>query len=342
MRIAQVAPLYFSVPPPRYGGTERIVSYLTEELVALGHEVTLFASGDSKTAATLVSPCPQALSQDRNSRDPLSYHLRLLELVFEDVSRFDVIHFHLESVHTSWVRRQPCPNVTTLHGPLYASGSSSLSDEYADLPLVSISDQQRLPFPEANWQSTIYHGIPSNLYTFRKGPGDYLAFLGRASPEKRLDRAIRIALDARMKLKVGAKVNPKTEHFRETIAPLLAEGPDMVEFLGEVCDREKDALLGNARALLFPIDCPESFGLVMIESLACGTPVIAWRCGSVPEVIDHGSTGFVVESLEEAAQALSHVSDLSRDTCRQVFENRFDAARMTREYLEIYRRLAQP
>lgn len=340
MRIAQVSPLCFSVPPKLYGGIERVVSYLTEELVGLGHEVTLFASGDSETNAKLVGACPRALWQDENCRESLPYEVRLMELVFEDVSRFDVIHFHTDYIQFPWLRRQPCPNVTTVHAPLYAPQLKRLFGEYAETPLVSISDNQRLPIPGANWQATVYHGLPRDLHTFRKGPGDYLAFLGRASPQKRLDRAIAIARQAEMKLKVAAKINREEQHFKQTIEPVLDEARDWVEFIGQVGGREKDEFLGNAHALLFPIDGPEAFGLVMIESLACGTPVIAWRNGSVPEVIDDGSAGFVVESLEEAVQAVGRVSGLSRQTCRQVFEDRFDAARMTREYVEVYRRLA--
>lgn len=337
MRIAQVAPLYFSVPPKLYGGTERVVSYLTEELVRQGHEVTLFASGDSETRAKLVGACPQALWGGENYEDPLPYYVRMMELVFEDISRFDVIHFHTEFLQLPLLRCQPCPSVTTLHGPL-GHHLKPLFDEYKP-PLVSISDNQRLPIPEANWQATVYHGLPRDLHTFRKGPGDYLAFLGRASPQKRLDRAIRIARQAEMKLKVAAKINPEEQHFKQDVEPLLNEAGDWVEFIGPVGGREKDEFLGNAHALLFPIDGPESFGLVMIEALACGTPVIAWRNGSVPEVIDDGSTGFIVESLEEAAQAVGRVTGLSRETCRQVFEDRFDAARMAREYVEVYQRL---
>jgi glycosyltransferase involved in cell wall biosynthesis len=337
MRIAQVAPLSFSVPPKLYGGIERVVSYLTEELVQQGHEVTLFASGDSETSAKLVGVCPQALFQIENYEKRQSYYVRMMELVFEDVSRFDVIHFHTESLQVSWLRQHPCPSVTTLHGEL-GVGLKPLLDQ-CNLPLVSISDSQRRPIPKANWQATIYHGLPRDLYTFRKGRGDYLAFIGRASPEKRLDRAIHIARRAEMKLKVAVKINPKDQHFKQNIEPLLDKARDLVEFIGEVGGREKDEFLGNAYALLFPIGWAEPFGLVMIESLACGTPVIAWRSGAVPEVIDDGSTGFIVESVEEAAQAVGRIADLSRQTCRQVFEDRFDAACMTRKYVEVYRRL---
>jgi glycosyltransferase involved in cell wall biosynthesis len=339
MRIAQVAPLFLSVPPKLSGGTERVVSYLTEELVTQGHDVTLFASGDSETGAKLVSVCPQALWQLENYVEPEPLYKRMMELVFEDVSRFDVIHFHTDSVHFPFLRNQPCPNVTTWHAQL-APWQKPFFDEYKS-PLVSISDNQRLPVLEANWQATIYHGLPHDLYTFRKGPGDYLAFIGRASFEKRLDRAIRIACQAKMKLKVAAQINREDQHYKHDIEPLLDEARDWVEFIGEVGGREKDEFLGKAHALLFPIDWPEPFGLVMIESLACGTPVIAWRNGSVPEVIDDRRTGLIVESLDEAAQAVARVSNLNRETCRQVFEERFEAARMAHDYLEVYERIAR-
>ncbi|HEV7747533.1 MAG TPA: glycosyltransferase family 4 protein [Pyrinomonadaceae bacterium] len=337
MRIAQVATLNFRVPPKLYGGIERVVSYLTEELVTQGHEVTLFASGDSETSAKLVAACPQALSLVEDPEDRLPCYVRMMELVFADVSRFDVIHFHTEDIQHPWLRRYPCPNVTTLHGEV-GPHMRQVFDEY-NPPLVSISDNQRLLFADANWQATIHHGLPRDLYTFRNGPGDYLAFLGRASHPKRLDRAIAIAYQAGMKLKVACKINLEEHHFKQAIEPQLEQARDWVEFIGQVGDNKKDEFLGNAHALLFPIDWAEPFGLVMIESLACGTPVIAWRNGSVPEVIDSGSTGFIVESQEEAVWAVGQVSGLSRQTCRQVFEDRFDAARMTRQYVEVYQRL---
>jgi glycosyltransferase involved in cell wall biosynthesis len=338
VRIAQVAPLFLSVPPKLSGGTERVVSYLTEELVAQGHEVTLFASGDSQTKAKLVSICQKALWQAGNYEEPEPHYKRMMELIFEDVSRFDVIHFHTDSFHFPFLRNRPCANVTTLHSQL-APWQKPFFDEYKS-PLVSISNHQRLPLLEANWQATIYHGLPRDLYTFRKEPGDYLAFIGRASFEKRLDRAIRIACLAKMKLKVAAQIYTGDPHYKNDIEPLLDNARDWVEFIGEVGGREKDEFVGHAHALLFPIDWPEPFGLVMIEALACGTPVIAWRNGSVPEVIDDGRTGFIVESVDEAAKAVVRVSGLNRETCHQVFEERFDAARMAHEYVEVYQRLA--
>jgi glycosyltransferase involved in cell wall biosynthesis len=342
MRIAQVAPLNESVPPKLYGGTERVVSYLTEELVRLGHEVTLFASGDSKTNARLVAACPKALWRDGECHETTPHHVRLIELVFQDVSRFDVIHFHCDYLQFPLLRRHPCPNVTTLHGRLHVPDLGPFLAEYPEAPLVSISDDQRRPIPDANWQATIYHGLPRDLHTYRERPGEYLAFLGRMSPEKRVDRAIEIARQAGMRLKIAAKIYPEERaYFQQTVEPLLEGSRPWVEFIGEVGGREKDEFLGNARALLFPIDWPEPFGLVMIEAMACGTPVIVWRNGAAPEVVTDGVTGFIVESVEEAARAVGRVSSLSRRGCRQMFEERFDAARMSRDYIEVYRRLAQ-
>jgi glycosyltransferase involved in cell wall biosynthesis len=346
MRIAQVAPLYESVPPKLYGGTERVVSYLTEELVRLGHEVTLFASGDSQTRARLVPACPRALWRDPDCRETLPHHVRLLELVFQDVSRFDVLHFHCDYLHLPLLRRHPCPSVTTLHGRLHVPDLGPVFAEYPDAPLVSISDDQRRPLPGANWQATVYHGLPRNLHTYRERPGDYLAFLGRISPEKRVDRAVEIARRAGIRLKIAARIYPEERaYFQQTVEPLLHASRPWVEFLGEVGGREKDEFLGNARALLFPIDWSEPFGLVMIEALACGTPVIGWRNGSVPEIIKDGVTGFVVDSIEEAVRAVGRIgacgenAGLSRWACRQAFEERFDAARMARDYVEVYRRV---
>jgi glycosyltransferase involved in cell wall biosynthesis len=342
MRIAQVAPLFESVPPRLYGGTERVVSYLTEELVRLGHEVTLFASGDSQTRAKLVAACPRALWRDADCRETLPHHVRLMELVFADVSRFDVLHFHCDYLHFPLLRRHPCPSVTTLHGRLHVPDLGPLFQDYADVPLVSISDDQRRPIPGANWQATVYHGLPPDLHAFREGPGDYLAFLGRISPQKRLDRAVEIARRAGMKLKVAAKIYPEErDYYQQDIEPLLRESRSFVEFIGEVGGKDKDEFLGNAHALLFPIDWPEPFGLVMIEALACGTPVIGWRCGSVPEVVADGVTGFVVDDVEQAVRAVGRVTGLSRRACRAAFEERFDAARMARDYLSVYRRLTR-
>jgi glycosyltransferase involved in cell wall biosynthesis len=318
------------------------VSYLTEELVRLGHDVTLFASGDSETSARLVPACPQALWRDAAVRETLPHHVRLMELVFADVSRFDVIHFHCDYLHFPLLRRCPCPNVTTLHGRLHGPDLGPLLARYAEVPLVSICNNQRQPIADANWQATVYHGLPKDLHTYREKPGEYLAFLGRLSPEKRVDRAIEIARQAGMKLKIAAKIYPEERaYFHDTIEPLLHRAQHWVEFVGEVGGREKDEFLGNALALLFPIDWPEPFGLVMIEAMACGTPVVGWRNGSVPEVITDGVTGFVVDGIEQAVWAVGRVARLSRRVCRQVFEERFDAARMAQDYVAVYRRLVR-
>jgi glycosyltransferase involved in cell wall biosynthesis len=340
LRIAQVAPLYESVPPQLYGGTERVVSWLTEELVGLGHDVTLFASGDSRTSAHLVRVCPIALWRDPDARETLPQHIRMLELVFQDLSQFDIIHFHCDYVHFPLVRRLPCANVSTLHGQIHLHDVEALFKEYNELPLVSISDVQRRPLPGANWQATIYHGLPRNLHTVQPQAGKYLAFLGRISPEKRLDRAIEIARRAGVPLKVAAKIYDEDRaYFRSTIAPLLNESRSFVEFIGEVGGERKNEFLRGASALLFPIDWAEPFGLVMIEALACGTPVIAWRNGSVPEVIEDGVTGFVVNSVNEATACVGRISEIRRAGCRRVFEERFDSRRMALDYVTVYRRL---
>jgi glycosyltransferase involved in cell wall biosynthesis len=342
MRIAQVAPLYESVPPSLYGGTERVVSYLTEELVGQGHEVTLFASGDSETRAKLVAPCRRALRLDRRWVNPLVHHLLMLERVFQDVSRFDIIHFHCDYLHFPLSRRHPRPHLTTLHGRLDIPDLRPLYREFAGEPLVSISDAQRRPLPWANWLGTVHHGLPLDLHTFRERPGQYLAFLGRISPEKRVDRAIQIARKAGVPLKIAAKVDVLDRaYFEETIQPLLKGARPLVEFVGEIGGQEKDEFLGNASALLFPIGWPEPFGLAMIEALACGTPVIAYRKGSVPEVVEDGVSGFVVETIAQAVQAVGRVASLSRSKCRQVFEGRFGAARMARDYVRLYHRLLE-
>jgi glycosyltransferase involved in cell wall biosynthesis len=340
MRIAQVAPLYESVPPQNYGGTERVVSYLTEELVRQGHQVTLFASADSVTAARLIGPCRRSLRLDNGCVDPLACHVVMLEEVCRHAPEFDFIHFHVDYLHFPFSRRLRRPHVTTLHGRLDIPQLPALYDEYREMPVLSISDAQRRPLPRANWQGTVYHGLPPDLFTFRERPGDYLAFLGRISPEKRVDRAIAIATRLGLRLKIAAKIDKADrEYFDSEIAPLF-QNP-LVEYLGEIGGPEKGAFLRNARALLFPIDWPEPFGLVMIEALACGTPVVAWRGGSVPEVLEEGVTGYIVEDLEQAVRAVERVGRLSRRRCRQVFEERFTVARMAADYVRIYRRLAR-
>jgi glycosyltransferase involved in cell wall biosynthesis len=342
LRIAQVAPLYESVPPTMYGGTERVVSYLTEELVRLGHDVTLFASGDSVTGAKLIACCRRSLRLDKGCVDPLAPHLLMLERVFQLAGNFDIIHFHCDYLHFSVSRRQPYPHVSTLHGRLDIPELAPLYREFCDMPIVSISDAQRRPLAWANWQGTVYHGLPPGLHAFRQQPGEYLAFIGRISPEKRVDQAIDIARRAGMRLRIAAKVaNADADYFREKIEPLLKESKAFVDFIGEVGGKEKDEFLANAYALLFPIDWPEPFGLVTIEAMACGTPVVAYRRGSVPEILEDGVTGFVVDSLEEAVDAVARVDTLSRSKCRQVFEKRFTATRMARDYLAIYHRLVE-
>jgi len=339
MRIAQVAPLYESVPPKTYGGTERVVSYLTEALVEAQHEVTLYASGDSVTGARLVSVCPRALRLNKSSVDRQSHHIRMLEYVQRDIEQFDIVHYHIDYMHFPLSRRQHVPSLTTLHGRLDLLDLVPLYREYDDMPLVSISDAQRAPLPWVNWQATVHHGLPEDLHVPRKRAGKYLAFLGRISPEKRVDRAIEIARRTGIKLKIAAKVDAvDREYFQEEIEPLL-EGP-LVEFIGEIGEKQKGRFLGNARALVFPIDWPEPFGVALIEALACGTPVIAFRCGSVPEVIEDGVTGFVVDDIEGAVEAVKRLDIISRQRCREVFEERFTNRRMMCEYLKVYQKLA--
>lgn len=340
MRIAQVAPLYESVPPLYYGGTERIVSYLTEELIQQGHDLTLFASGDSITNALLLAPCPRSLRLDPNCTDPLTYNFLLLEHVFQHADLFDIIHFHIDYLHFPFSRRNPTAQVTTLHGRLDIPDLVPLYREFKDMPVVSISAPQRIPLPWINWQATVHHGIPLSLYDLNRSEGQYLAFLGRISPEKRVDRAIEIAKLFGMKLKIAAKVDRLDSQYMETVIKPLLDDP-LVEFLGEIGEKEKGEFLGNAYALLFPIDWCEPFGLVMIESMACGTPVIAYRKGSVPELVEDNVTGFVVSSIEESVRALEKVQRFDRARCRQVFEERFSATRMANDYVKIYETLQQ-
>jgi glycosyltransferase involved in cell wall biosynthesis len=340
MRIAQVAPLNESVPPHLYGGTERVVSYLTEEMVRQGHEVTLYASGDSQTSARLVAGCPQALWRDQRIRETLPHHVRLMELVFRDRDRFDILHFHCDFLHFPILRRYPSPNVTTLHGLVHPPDLGPLLREFDEMPLVSISDSQRKPLPWANWQATVYHGLPTNLFSFHEQPGDYWAFLGRISPDKGIDKAIAIACASGKKLKVAAKIYPEDQaYYHEVIAPLMHEAGPSVEFVGEVGGPAKEAFLGRAEGVLFPIEWPEPFGLVMIEAMACGTPVVAFRRGSVPEVMTDGVTGFVVDDVAGAVAAVERVPGLDRRACRAAFEARFDVAIMVRNYLDVYDRL---
>ena len=340
LRIAQVAPLYESVPPQLYGGTERIVAYLTDELVRQGHEVTLFASGDSRTSARLIAPCARALRLDPQRRDPLAQHLVMIEEVYRRADDFDFIHFHVDFLHFPASSRQRVPHVTTLHGRLDLPELVPLYQAFPGMPVNSISNAQRKPLPWLNWQATVYHGLPEDLHGCQEEPEDYLAFLGRVSEEKRLDLAIEIARRAGLPLRIAAKVDrADADYYEEVIRPLLRQPG--VEFLGEIGEEEKQDFLGHARALLFPIDWPEPFGLVLIEAIACGTPVIAFRRGSVPEVLDHGESGFVCASVEEAVAAVGRLPEISRQGCRRVFERRFSAARMARDYVNVYRRLLE-
>jgi glycosyltransferase involved in cell wall biosynthesis len=337
MRIAQVAPLYERVPPRLYGGTERIVAYLTEELHGLGHDVTLFASGDSLTRARLIPVGTSALRLDAPGIDPVAAHMLLLESVAQHAHEFDVVHFHTD-LHFPLAQRLAVPHVTTLHGRLDGPELRPLLSEFNDMPLVSISGAQRRPSPEAHWVGTVHHGLPEQLYPLGSGQGGYLAFLGRMSEEKRPDRAVAIAQRLGLPLHMAAKVGAADEaYFRSVVVPLLDD--PLVEFVGEIGDADKAEFLGNARALLFPIDWEEPFGMVMIESMACGTPVVAFRAGAVPEVIEHGTTGFVVDSIEAAISATASACTLDRVSVREAFERRFLARRMALDYERIYREL---
>jgi glycosyltransferase involved in cell wall biosynthesis len=338
MKIAQVAPLYESVPPKYYGGTERVVSYLTEELVRLGHDVTLFASGDSETAARLVPVTPRSLRLDEGCVDQLAHHVLLLERVSRAAAEFDVVHYHIDYLHFPLSRSRPHPHVTTLHGRLDMPDLAPLYEEFREMPVVSISNSQRQPLPWANWQATVYHGLPPDLLRFHPEQGRYLAFIGRFSPEKGADQAIEIAKRARIPLKLAAKVDRvDEEYFEREIKPLLDH--PLIENIGEIGESDKEDFLGNAYALLFPIDWPEPFGLVMIEAMACGTPIIAYRQGSVEEVMEEGRSGFIVQDLEDAVHAVGQVADIDRAEVRSVFERRFTATQMATDYVRVYQRI---
>jgi glycosyltransferase involved in cell wall biosynthesis len=339
MRIAQIAPLVESVPPRLYGGTERIVSHLTEELVRQGHDVTLFASGDSVTSAELAACSVTALRLDPSVQDPIPHYMLMLDQVNERADEFDILHFHIDLFQFPLFRARANRTLTTLHGRQDLPDLRGFYFGFRDMPLVSISHSQREPLPHANFVATVYHGIPSELLVPEFAPrGGYLAFLGRISPEKRPDRAIRIARRYGIPLKIAAKVDKvDRDYFKREIEPLL-DGPD-VEFIGEIGERDKQEFLGQAAALLFPVNWPEPFGLVMIEAMACGTPVLAFRCGSVPEVIDDGVTGRIVESEDEAVAALGQVLALDRRAVRRRFDDRFTASRMAKDYVKLYRTL---
>jgi glycosyltransferase involved in cell wall biosynthesis len=335
MRIAQVATLYESVPPRAYGGIERVVSWLTEALVERGHDVTLFASGDSTTRARLVEACPNALRLIEDTADPQAFHVAMLERVVRMSTEFDLVHFHTDYQGFPFARRLACPHLTTLHWRLDIPGLAALYREFSDLPLVSISDAQRAPLPWVNWIGTVYHGLPDSQMPFSAEGGDYLAFLGRIAPTKRPDLAIEIAERAGIPIKIAAKIdNGDRWYYDGSIEPLFHD--PLVEYRGELADHEKGEFLAHARALLFPVDWPEPFGLVLIEALACGTPVIAFRRGSVPEIVEDGVTGFVVDDVESAVRAIGRLDELSRADCRAAFERRFTVSRMTDDYLALY------
>ena len=341
MRIAQIAPLYESVPPRLYGGTERVVSYLTEELVRQGHDVTLFASGDSKTSAKLVPCSDLALRMNPVVIDPLPYHVIMLEEVRRKADEFDILHFHIDFLHAPLVHGFKQPTLTTLHGRLDLPHIIPFYRFFRELPLVAVSDDQRNYLRSVKWAGTVHHGLPRDLLSLQpKVSAGYLAFLGRISPEKRPDHAIEIAARTGMPLKIAAKVDRADQlYWQEKIRPIVEAHAD-VEFVGEIAEREKARFLGQAAALLFPVDWPEPFGLVMIEAMACGTPVIAFKSGSVVEVIEEGVSGFVVETLEDAVAAVGRIGSLERAEVRAAFERRFIAERMARDYTRIYQALS--
>ncbi|HEY1384336.1 MAG TPA: glycosyltransferase family 4 protein [Dongiaceae bacterium] len=339
MRIAQIAPLYECVPPRLYGGTERVVSFLTEELVRQGHDVTLFASGDSQTSARLVRCCETALRLNPEVRDALPYHMIMLDEVGRRINQFDILHFHIDVLHAPLVHSLADRTLTTLHGRLDLPDLRPFYATFGDLPLVSISKSQRQYLNDVNWLGTVHHGLPGHVLPFRRNADGYLVFLGRIAPEKRPDQAIEIAVRSDLPLKIAAKIDRGDQAYWETtILPMITAHPQ-VEFLGEIGESDKAQLLGGATALLFPIDWPEPFGLVMIEAMACGTPVIAYRRGSVGEIIKDHVSGFVVDTIEEAVAAVPRAASLDRAEVRADFERRFTAQRMARDYINIYRQL---
>jgi glycosyltransferase involved in cell wall biosynthesis len=343
MRIAQIAPLYERVPPKLYGGTERIVAYLTEELVRQGHAVTLFASGDSETSAELVPCCDTAIRLNPLIRDPLPYHIIMLEEVRQRIAHFDVLHFHIDFLHAPLIRGLLQRTVSTCHGRLDSPDIAAFYRAFPELPVVSVSRDQRRYLPDANWVGTVCHGLPCDLLAFQpEARGGYLAFLGRISPEKGPNRAIEIAARAAMPLKIAAKVDLVDQAYWEEIIRPMVDAHRNVEFLGEVDDQGKAKLLGDAAALLFPVDWPEPFGLVIIEAMACGTPVIAFRRGSVAEVLEDGASGFIVDTVEEAVTAVRRIGSLNRAKIRAEFERHFTVERMARDYLNIYQQYTSP
>jgi glycosyltransferase involved in cell wall biosynthesis len=338
MRIAQISPLTESVPPKLYGGTERVVSYITEALVELGHDVTLFASGDSQTSAKLNAVWPQSLRLDPSIRDHMAPHMLLMEKVCQQSHEFDILHFHMDYFSFSLFQRQQTPFITTLHGRLDLAEQQPLFDTFNEVPVISISHAQRHTLPSANWLANVYHGLPENLYTPHDVEQGYLAFLGRISPEKRVDRAIRIAEKCGMKIKIAAKIDRADDEYFDKEIKHLFSLPH-VEYIGEINDSQKAEFLSGAKALLFPIDWPEPFGLVMIEAAACGTPVIAFNRGSVPEVIAEGVTGFIVEDELSAVSAVKKLPLLSRAKIRDYFEKHYTSKVMAKNYIDAYHKV---
>ena len=338
MKIAQVSPLWESVPPKMYGGTERVVSYITEELVRQGHDVTLFASGDSLTKAKLEAPCNQALRLNTGIFSREAPLISMMEQVFSVADQFDVIHSHLDFLAFSLSRRSPVPVVTTLHGRLDLPELAPVFREFSELPLVSISNSQRNPLPWCNWLATVYHRLPRDLYSAHPEPGQYLAFLGRIAPEKCPDHAIELAKRVGIPLRIAAKVDQADRAYFERVVEPLLDHP-LIEFVGEVTDVQKNDFIGNALAMVCPYDWPEPFGLVLIEALACGTPVLAYRRGSIPEIIEHGVTGLISENLDEMTKHVEGISLIDRRRCRQVFEERFTVEQMVRNYVQAYQQI---
>ena len=342
MRIAQVSPLFESVPPTSYGGTERVVAYLTEALVELGHEVTLFASGDSVTNATLIPVVTESLRLNGHSQDWLPWHMIMMDRVMDAAGSFDIIHFHIDYVQalSRHMRMPAC--LTTMHGRVDLPEVSAFLQHFCQHRLVTISESQRAQLPRSNaWHATVHHGLPVDLYAFHPEPQNYFAFVGRICPEKRLDRAIEIAIACGVPLRIAAKVDDVDQVYFDTHIKHLLSHP-LIDYIGEIGEHQKNEFIGSARALLFPIDWPEPFGLVMIEAFACGTPVIAYRCGSVPEVMEHGVTGFVVDDQEGAIAAAKAIDRIDRRSCRRVFDQRFTSLTMARHYVDVYRSLLRP
>ncbi len=340
MRIAQVAPLYESVPPEGYGATERVVHYLTEALVALGHHVTLFATADSTTSAELVPICERGLWRDGRVWDTLTHHVREVEAVIQRAACFDVVHFHIDPLYFPSARRLPCAHLTTMHGRLLPADHGPLLRQFSEAPLVSISDSQRRPIPWANWQATIHHGLPPDAFSLNENHEDYLLFIGRMMPEKRPDLAIEIARRAGLRLKMAAKIHPgEKAYFDNEVAPLIEANREVVDYVGEVSGAARIELMSKARALLFPVQWPEPFGMVMIEAMACGTPTIAFRNGAVPEVLEEGVTGYMVEGVDAAVEAVARLDEIDRRQCRLAFDARFTDARMARDYIDVYQAL---